>query len=343
MQERRREPDGELVGAPALVGGGDVALAGGVYRDHPAHDARVDVLLAVGRVHRVAGEHRRDVDAALAQLVLPHLAAGACVQGVDVAVGVAVYPQALAVHHADHADRLRVHVGDVAARGRVPADLAGHLVEAEVAVPGRAPEVAPARPDDAQQQLVLVDERRRGAPAVARGPAELLGEAPAPHDGPVAVERVQVAVDVHGVEVPGLGVAGHAAPAHPVERHRGVQHVVAVLPELLAGLGVPAGHDLLLVDAVPRAPVGADPPVEDGGGRAPDPPVVPDEVLAVGRPARDEPGRVRDAGLGASAPARPVVRGGRAGRQARQQSGDERRGHPPRSAVCSRVHPAYPR
>ena len=291
-------------------------------------------------VDDVAVNYRRYVDAALAQVELPDLDPGARLERVDVSVGVAVDDQPLAVHHGHDRDRLRVHVGRLAARRRHPAYPAGPLVERHVTVPRGTAEAAPGRADDAQDHPVLVDDRRRRAPAVAGRAPEILGQAPAPDDVAVAVEAVQVAVDVQRVEMPGLGIPGHVAPAHPVERDRRIEDAEGMLPQLRAVLGVPAGDDLLLLDAVTRAAVGAHAPVEHGRRRTADILLEPDQVLAVDRPARHESGLIGYAGLRPSAPARPVL--GRRGRGREHQACNED-GQGSRAqgdAVSSLGHPA---
>ena len=101
--------------------------------------------------------------------------------------------------------RLGIHVGDVAARRRNPHQLAAALVEGHVAVARRTGVVAPQPADHRQDDAILIEDRRGSPAAVTGGAAELLRQTPAPDDAAVPVEHVQVAVDVHGVQVPGLG------------------------------------------------------------------------------------------------------------------------------------------
>ena len=112
-----------------------------VDRHHPPHHAlEVDVLLAVGGVDTVSPSTATVVlMPRLGQLEAPDLLAGAGLDGVDPAVGVALDQQALAADHGHHRGGLGVEVVGLAAGRRDPEQDAGLLVEGEGAVARRRP------------------------------------------------------------------------------------------------------------------------------------------------------------------------------------------------------------
>ena len=118
--------------------------------------------------------------------------------------------QAAAADHCHHRRRLNVGVLRRLAGARHPAQLAGALVEGEGAV-ARDPLVAPARVDEAEDQPVLVHQRRVGAAADAGDQPDLLGQGVPPYGLAVAIEADQQAAHSQRIDVAGLGIGGQFA------------------------------------------------------------------------------------------------------------------------------------
>ena len=244
VQQRRSEAGVDAVAAPQLVGLGHVAVPAAVDADHAAHERAVVVLFAVRDIDPIAVNHRRRVQPALAGREAPDLFAGAGLDGVQAAVGIAGDDQPLAVDHGHHG----IGVGGVfrlAARGAPPEDLAAVLVEGQEAMRPHGMR-AEAGVVEGHDHAVFIDERGVGPSAVAADATEELGQRLRPEELAVTVETENEALHAVGIDVAGLGIDGHAGPADAAVGHVGMEAVELVVPEVLAGRGI-EGEDLLLL------------------------------------------------------------------------------------------------
>src|SRR5262249_14480592 len=168
--------------------------------DEPALGAVALVLLAVADPHLVALDDGGAVDgaAAVLELVAPHLLAGADLEGVDTAVAAAGQDETLAADDGHDGDGV-IGVLDAVVAGAPPDDLAGLLVEGDQADHADG-QLAPAAGGHADDELVLVDDRRGDAAAVAGDAAELLGEGVLPEDVALLVVAVEDAGGGVGVD-----------------------------------------------------------------------------------------------------------------------------------------------
>ena len=144
------------------MGVGNVALAGGVDAHDAAEGGVVEVFLAVGRVHLVAGDDDRGVDAATTELEAPYAFASADFHGIDGAVGVAADEQADAVDGGDDGHGVRGVERRTPWSGD-PDDFAAALVKGEVAVAARSV-AAPVGAEIADDDEVFIDDGCVDAP-----------------------------------------------------------------------------------------------------------------------------------------------------------------------------------
>ena len=253
----------------------------------------------MGRVHLVAGDDDRGVDAATTELKAPRRLASADLQRVDRAVGIAADEQADAVDDSDDGHGVR-GVERPAPWSGDPDDLAAALVKGEVAVAARGV-VAPIGAEIADDDEVFIDNRGVDAAAVPGDAPKFLGQRARPDDLAIAIKAKEQPADRVGIDIAGLWVAGEAGPADAVKGDGGVEDVVRVFPQQGTVSGVKGGHDALSGDTLAAPADDKDPAIEDDGGRAAGEFGAPDR-----RPSGDEAGFLGDAGLRRAAPRRPV-------------------------------------
>src|SRR4029453_12685512 len=109
----------------------------------------------------------------------------------------------------------------------------------------RRTDVAPARPHHADHDAILVHQGDQRAAAEAGAAAVLFAQAVLPDRLARAVEGDQLPVHVLRVDGARLRVRGQGGPTYAAERHRRVVDAEAALPQLAAGGGVEAGHQLV--------------------------------------------------------------------------------------------------
>ena len=173
--------------------------------------------------------------------------------------------------------------------------------------------VSPARVEEADDQQVLIHDRRLDAAPVPAELPELLLERAGPEELAVGVEGHQEPLDAVGVDVPRLGVARRARPADAVRGDVGEEDRHPVLPEKRAvGLGE-ADDALVLGGAIAAAREEVDVAVlDDRAGAAADG-RLPGQVLPLHRPARGQ-ARLRGGAIpGGPAPVAPLGGGGGGG------------------------------
>ena len=194
----------DLVIAPDLVGGGDIALAGAVDADDAAQSSIVEIFFAVGGVDLVAGDDDRGVDIAAAELEVPDRLAGADFKCVDSAVGIADDEQAHAADDGDDGDRVG-GIERATARGRYLYRLAGLFVEGEVAMAaGRV--ATPVGTKIADDDQIFVDDGGMDAATITRDTSVFFGQRTRPYHVAVAVKTEEIAADTVGVDIAGFGI-----------------------------------------------------------------------------------------------------------------------------------------
>ena len=193
------------------------------------------------------------------------------------------------------------------ARPRHPHGLSSTLVEGHVPVGWRA--VRPAPVSHADDDQVTLDHRGMQPAAIARKPVEFLGQRPAPEDPSITVETQQEAVHQVRVHIAGFPVAAKIRPAQPVERDGGMPHIELALPYQPSVLRVETGDVFLPGYPFACSSDHVDPPIQHHGRGPADEFRPPDQILSVRRPAGNQTGFRRRAGLHRPAPVRPVRRG----------------------------------
>ncbi len=319
---------GDAVRVPLAARGGDVALEGAIDRDHLAHEAAFERLVALVGVDDAVADGDRRVERAGRETVTPGELAGAGANRVDPAVGAAADHQALVADVAHDGVRLVVEVLDVG-RGRrnEPLNLAGAFVERRVTLAQRGM-FAPRHAHDADQERIAIDQRRMGAAAVAGAAAHLFTEAGFPHRLARAVEGDELAVAVLGIEIPCLRVARNTGPTHAGVGNGGVVDHETTLPERRAVFGGETGDGFV---ASLGARGGADPAIENRGrGAAGDGNPEHHVLEGGGVPGGDKAGLTRGAVPVGAAPLGPVRRDtgdGRRSQNDRENGAFESHGH----------------
>ena len=214
----------------------DHARLRGIDRGHHPHLGGVDVLFTVRDVGDVVAEQRAVENRALADFHRPDLFAGVDLQRVIHAIGTADEQRARAVDVGnDGRGIIRVVVTRL--RRADPDRLAALLVEREVAVAGPV-EIAPREDQRVEDDLVALDDRRRGSAAVRGHRAVLVGERSIPQHLAVRRHADQLRRDGEQVDVAGLRIDRGRRPRRAMLRHVAQEQAEAPLPHHFAGFRI---------------------------------------------------------------------------------------------------------
>src|SRR5690242_15157828 len=134
----------------------------------------------------------------------PQLLPRARLESIDTAVTGAGNELSLAFDDRDDGRLIR-RIHGKAAGGARPIEITGLLVERENAI-SRAGVVTPAECDTGDEDLILIDRRRRRAPSEGGDHPELFGHLALPEDlAALAVEADEVALRAQHIDAPGRG------------------------------------------------------------------------------------------------------------------------------------------